>query len=138
MDKGQYLHHGVYLGHCKVIHFHGDDKSHAKIKESSVEEFLKPHDMNQRIFKLEYKNKAELLSQCETICKAAQVLKDPRLFGEYHPTENNCETFATWLKTGKKHSMQAESGKKQIMLYVLAAILVFAVAFMVYRKKMTR
>ena len=101
-----YYHHGVYLGDYKVIHFHGQDKDDAKLRICDLYKFL-TNSVDCKIYLVKYIDGDHLLPVRETLNLANEVLKDPSLWPGYHIVRNNCESFATWLKTGKKISAQA-------------------------------
>ena len=134
--RGYYFHHGLYLGNERIIHFYGEnmDSRNAKITVSSVEEFLGPSDENCSIYVVKYKNNEVVSRECETFQRVNDVLANPVLFGEYDVEKNNCETFTTWLKTGTKRSIQAESGKKQIMDTLFWAGVFLFLSWQIYKK----
>ena len=57
-------------------------------------------------------NNVEVLPVEETLRMAKDALeKDPLSLPEWHIIGYNCESFATWLKTGKKISAQVENSR---------------------------
>lgn len=54
-------------------------------------------------------------------------MQDPSVWSGYNLIRNNCETFATWLKTGRKISAQAieavEKGASSASAAVTGSIL---------------
>lgn len=121
---GIYSHHGIYTGKKgrKVIHFTGDQavlksKSSARIRASSLEEFLEGGSLHMAV----YGHTKELLyymkrsGTCysdesdlpEKVVKRAETyLDDPDKWDDYNLFFNNCESFAVYCKTGKKQSQQ--------------------------------
>ncbi len=95
-------HHGIYIGNGQVVAFSKTDKALKKmVKQVSLEEFSggQPYSV------VHYEDAAppevvveRALSQVGT--------------ADYHLIENNCEHFARWCKTGKKHSQQAERARQ--------------------------
>ena len=102
-----YYHHGVHLGNCEVIHLHGQNKNDAKVRRCTMEEFCSRGEVDGRMYKAVYRNEAAVSSVYETLARANEVLTSPEKWRKYDTISNNCETFATWLKTGKGFSIQA-------------------------------
>ena len=101
-----YYHHGVYLGGCKVAHFYGENKADAKPRSCDILQFMRGA-VDQKLYRVEYDNPDLLLSINATLDYAKKVLASPSQWPGYSLIANNCESFAIWLKTGKKISAQA-------------------------------
>ena len=92
-----YKHHGVYIGHGKVIHVSGSirEKVSPEVRESDLSLFLKGEVPRKRVYK-------KRLPASETIRTAKNLLRNE----DYSMVRNNCEHFATYCVTGKKKSLQ--------------------------------
>ena len=55
-----------------------------------------------------YRNTATVLRAHDTLVRANKVLERPEKWPKFHIIYNNCETFATWLKTGQGFSVQVQ------------------------------
>ena len=99
--NGTYFHHGILDKENKVIDFHGHKKFSAKPKRRDISEFLAGRSLLYRVIQ-------EKCLPVETTMKMAHDAVQPwSLYPVYDLLLNNCETFATYLKTGIKHSAQA-------------------------------
>ena len=116
-----YYHHGVYMGNYQVIHFSGEDKDDAKLRICDLFKFL-TNSVDCKIYLVKYDDPKHLLPVEDTINLAKEVLQDPSLWPEYHVIGNNCESFATWLKTGKKVSAQAAFALHRVISLVATAV----------------
>ena len=92
-----YKHHGIYIGHGKVIHVSGSirEKVHPEVRETDLSLFLKDGVPRRRLYE-------KRLPASETIRTAKKQLRN----GGYSMVWNNCEHFATYCVTGKKKSLQ--------------------------------
>ncbi len=106
-----YYHHGVYLGHCKVAHFSGENKADAKPRSCDILQFMNA-SVDRKLYQVKYNKPDSLVSVEATLKFADAVLKNPTVWPGYQIVENNCESFATWLKTGKSLSAQATEAIK--------------------------
>jgi hypothetical protein len=115
-----YVHHGVYMGDGKVIHFTGSvrEKKDPKVQETDLSGFLKGGVFRRRDYE-------ERLRASETVTVAKNQLSDSR----YSMLWNNCEHFATYCVTGKRKSWQvrrAFSGLGTVaagfVLFILARV----------------
>jgi hypothetical protein len=106
---GYYLHHGVYLGNCEVIHFFGENKADATPRICHIKEFRSRGEDNGAIYKVVYKNKPADLPLDKKREKVKKVWKYREKWPKYHITKNNCETFATYLTKGRGFSVQASN-----------------------------
>ena len=101
-----YYHHGVYLGGDKVAHFSGENKADAKPCSCDILQFMKGA-VDQKLYQVEYHNPDLVISIETTLDNAKKAIANPFEWPGYNVIANNCESFATWLKTGKKISAQA-------------------------------
>lgn len=104
---GTFLHHGIYLKEeMNVIEFHGEDKKSAKPKIRSLTKFV-AGSVDAEVYRVHYKD-----SVCLPVDQTIQLGREAvRKAGSWEPYDlilNNCETFATYLKTGKKISKQVQ------------------------------
>jgi hypothetical protein len=116
--KDTYEHHGVYLGDSKVVHFHGANKDKAKPCTCDIHEF-RQGGLNAKIYKVSYTDPILQESPYEKILERV----DKALVQGWPPYNlviNNCESFATWLKTGTARSSQVNEGVFKIAEKVLA------------------
>jgi len=92
-----YVHHGIYVGDGKVIHFTGSvrEKKDPKVQETDLSGFLKGGVVRRRDYE-------ERLGASETVTVAKNQLSD----SDYSMLWNNCEHFATYCATGKRKSRQ--------------------------------
>ncbi len=101
-----YFHHGVYLGNCQVAHFSGENKADAKPRYCDILQFMKA-TVDGELYQVKYDNPDLLVSVTATVDFAEAVVKNPTAWPGYQIRKNNCESFATWLKTGESISAQA-------------------------------
>ena len=92
-----YKHHGIYIGHGKVIHVSGSirEKRDPEVRQSDLAAFLNGGTLRRRVYK-------KRLPASETIRIAKEHLHDKH----FSIVRNNCEHFATFCVTGKKKSRQ--------------------------------
>ena len=92
-----YKHHGIYIGHGKVIHVSGStrEKVHPEVRETDLSSFLKGGILRRRVYE-------KRLPASETIRIAKKQLRNT----SFSIIRNNCEHFATFCVTGKKKSRQ--------------------------------
>ena len=97
-DAG-YWHHGIYVGGLEVVHFVEGAllKLGAKIARTSLLSFLSGGV-------LQWGDSKKKFSREKLVQRALRRLGETG----YHLLENNCETFAVWVRTGKGRSKQAE------------------------------
>lgn len=100
-----YFHHGIYdTNNVVVYHFTGDNKASAKPKKSDFTEFFAGHI---QLYRVVYEDNEECLPDHEVMEKAEEAVNRSSTWPDYHIIQNNCESFATYLKTGKLYSRQA-------------------------------
>lgn len=99
-----YLHHGIYDKETStVIEFHGDNKANAVPKKRDFTEFFAGHT---ELYRVVYEEGEECFPVEETMKRAENAVKTQRSWAPYHLITNNCESFATYIKTGKQVSKQ--------------------------------
>lgn len=104
---GTFLHHGIYLKEeMNVIELHGEDKKSAKPKIRPLTEFC-AGSVDRKLYRVQYEE-GDYLPVSETIQQGKEAVEKARSWEPYHLVKYNCETFATFLKTGKKISMQVQ------------------------------
>ena len=103
-----YFHHGVYLGECTVAHFSGNNKDDAKPRRCDILEFIRGSE-GSIIYRVDYDNPALVRPTKDTLRRANEAIDNPDSWKEFEIILNNCESFATWLKTGVKKSAQAKA-----------------------------
>ena len=121
-----FYHHGVCISKREVIDFSANDKGKVKPHRCDIAEFMKG-SVDRILYRVEYDNTVTTLSIQETLKKAEAVLKSPETHQPFHIIENNCESFAHWLKTDKRWSTQAAKIMVNQAIYlvaILAAVLV--------------
>jgi hypothetical protein len=123
--KMSYYHHGVYVGDGQVVHFHGENKALAKPRECHIEEFRAGSEDDEAIFKVVYGNEVTVLPVDDTVNMANEMVEHPTMWKKYNVMVNNCETFATWLKTGVKDSAQATEGMQYILIITCTLCLLY-------------
>ena len=100
-----YYHHGIYdKNNTAVIHFTGDNKADAKPQKSDFTKFFAGH---KQLYRVVYKDNEGCLPVDEVMQRAEDALKQAHRWPGYDIIRNNCESFATLLKTGKAISRQA-------------------------------
>ncbi len=103
--RNGYIHHGIYCGGGKVIHYSGNVYSikNASVTIVSIHEFSKG-----RMVRI--KQYAHADSADKVMSRAFSRLGEK----QYSLFMNNCEHFATWCKTGKAESRQVEYAKRAV------------------------
>jgi hypothetical protein len=113
-----YLHHGIYVGEGKVVHYAGLSRSWQRgpVEEVSLEHFaagrtvlIKPA-VNARF------------NGAEVVRRARSRLGEDR----YRVTSNNCEHFCEWCVDGEPRSEQVERWLDAPLLAVLRRFTPFA------------
>lgn len=106
-----YFHHGIFVGgNVGVIHFGGENKTDAKIKDDDLIAFWG----TKRLMKITYPRRKPI--DPKIVMDTAKELKDnPAKWGSFNLMNNNCEHFATYCKIGKAVSTQVNE-KMEIML----------------------
>ena len=100
-----YYHHGIYDAHnMAVFHFTGENKTNAKPQKSDFTVFFAGH---KELYRVVYEGNEKCLPVQEVMRRAEDAVKRPTSWPGYDIIKNNCETFASYLKTGEKYSKQA-------------------------------
>ena len=103
-----YYHHGIYLGDNEVVHFSGNNKDDARPRKCDIFQFINgASGEKKQLYRVQYDENVKLLPQEETLRKAHKVLEEPSKWPGYQIIQNNCESFARWLKTNVSWSAQA-------------------------------
>ena len=114
---GVYTHHGIYIGEKgrEVIHFSNAEHKNkwtARVCSCTLEEFVE--DKRLRLVAYDVSLTGKILKRNETahmrvskpahevIETAKYYCKNPGRWGDYYMPNNNCESFATFCKTGKR------------------------------------
>ncbi|GHU14335.1 hypothetical protein FACS1894161_4930 [Spirochaetia bacterium] len=117
-DRGKYCHYGIYAGNGRVIHHAANSRDfgfNIAVRETSFERFAK----GDKVFVYEIPLNNMRYSGAETLRRArSQIGKR-----DFNLLFNNCEHFAMWCKTGKRHSNQVEDTGQEIAEYVLGGIM---------------
>ena len=112
----KYYHHGIYdKESLKVIHFTGESKEDAVPRKTEYSTFKG----DRPIYRVVYgEGDLKCLEVSETMKMAEDAVELGKKWKEYHIVRNNCETFATWLKTGEAVSQQAKEALQKILQFV--------------------
>lgn len=103
-SNGKYLHHGIYSNEEKCVYdVHGATKDDAKPRKCDLMEFLGGRT---ELYRVVYQENACLPVE-ETLEMAEEAVNGADRWPRYHLIKNNCESFATLLKTGRATSEQA-------------------------------
>jgi cell wall-associated NlpC family hydrolase len=97
--RGTYEHHGIYIGHGRVIHYTKPHSRRARIGITSLGKFLDGDPLHY----VSYRDR-EHRSRSNTVKRAYRLVGEKAydLFG------NNCEHMATWCRAGKSSSSQVQ------------------------------
>lgn len=117
--KDTYEHHGVYLGDGKVVHFHGANKDKAEPCTCDIHEFGQG-GLNGQIYEVSYTDPILQESPYDQMLARVNEALVPLGWLPYNLANNNCESFATWLKTGTAWSSQVNDGVYGIVENVVA------------------
>jgi len=87
-----FMHHGIYVGNGKVVHYAGSDKGTVKEDLGDFQQGLK----------LTVDNTPVKGTLKDVVDRAHGTIKDPRFSGKnYRAVNNNCEKHAIYCRTGK-------------------------------------
>ena len=89
----------------QVIHFSGQTIEDVKPLCISIDQFLQGA-VDGKLYMVQYNDPASVLPATETLEKAKNVLSGATTLPNYNVINYNCESFATWPKTGTAHSAQ--------------------------------
>lgn len=109
-----YIHHGLYVGHGRIIHYPGLVRSFRRraVEEVSLVEFARGRliavrtDSNPRF------------DREDVVLRARSRLGEDR----YHIIRNNCEHFCEWCLSGVHRSRQLESLLGRLGAAVIASM----------------
>jgi cell wall-associated NlpC family hydrolase len=117
-DRGKYQHYGIYAGNSRVIHHAADSDDfgfNIAVRETSFERFAN----GDKVSVYDIPQNDTRYSRAETLRRAkSQIGKS-----DYNILFNNCEHFAIWCKTGKRHSNQVEDAGQEIAEKVVGGIM---------------
>ena len=118
-----YLHHGLYVGHGRIIHYPGliGGLRRRAVEEVSLEEFARGRSVSVRT------DSNPRFDRAEVILRARSRLGENR----YHIIRNNCEHFCEWCLSGVSRSRQLETLPGR--LGAAAIVIVHAVATWIHR-----
>lgn len=109
-EDGCYCHHGIFINDhidkLAVIDFSGQTKTDAKPRLRQIMEFVSGCS-DRDLFRVVNEDPREYLSVDETVRNAREAVEQGKSWPSYHIFNNNCESFATFMKTGKAVSVQA-------------------------------
>lgn len=134
-----YFHHGIFVGgKVGVIHYGGESKKDAKIKDDDLKNFWG----EKRLVKITYPNR-ENINPDIVIKTAEELKKNPDKWGKYDLLKNNCEHFATYCKIGiavstqvnKKISSLLENTKRTAVVLAIAGASSLSVAALANQKR---
>lgn len=96
-----YLHHGLYVGHGRVIHYPGLIGCFRRraVEEVSLKEFARGRPVGVRT------DSKPRFDREDVVLRARARLGENR----YHILRNNCEHFCEWCLSGVSRSRQLES-----------------------------
>ena len=124
-----YFHHGIFDKENLVVYdVSGDSKENARPQRRDFKDFYAGHS---KLYRVVYEDGEQCLPVDEVMKSAEDAVKQQSSWSGYHIITNNCESFATFLKTGRCYSEQAfkaveEFSKKAVP--VAAALLASSVA----------
>lgn len=102
---GTYLHHGIFLKETwSVIEFQGVNKKDAKPRKRPFLKFFEGNS-DGKLYRVRYEE-GKCFDVEETKRRANEALEKGNSWPGYNLLLNNCESFATFLKTGVAVSQQ--------------------------------
>jgi hypothetical protein len=107
-----YLHHGIYVGGGKVVHYAGlaHGLRRGPVEEVSLVRFARGRPVWMR--------PGSVFDQQEVVCRARSRLGEQR----YRLLSNNCEHFCEWCLRGEPRSFQVEAWLRRPARMLLSAI----------------
>jgi len=95
-----YVHHGIYAGNGRVIHYAGYDRAFRRgpVQEVSVDDFTRGRGVQA------HAGAGALFGGVEAVARARSRLGENR----YRVWTNNCEHFVHWCLSGRSRSAQVE------------------------------
>lgn len=113
----KYFHHGIYdKEEMEVIELHGETKQNAVPKRRPFLQFCAGREQLYRVVH------EECLPVNKTMQMEEDILEKKESWPDYGLITNNCETFATYLKTGKRRSQQVSEAIKRFVKYVIKTV----------------
>jgi hypothetical protein len=103
-----YFHHGIYVGHGRVIHYAGwFHSARGLIEEVTLEQFAegRPYNIG--------RTPADRTSGGQIVQRARSRLGER----SYHLLRNNCEHFCNWCQLGQCRSEQVEALTRLQLLF---------------------
>jgi cell wall-associated NlpC family hydrolase len=104
-ERNGYVHHGIYAGNGRVIHYAGFCHAlhAAPVEETSLTQFAHGHTV------------AVKVEPCARYLGMEAVARARTRLGEdhYHLLTNNCEHFCTWCLLGQARSEQVDACLRQ-------------------------
>lgn len=116
-ERHGYVHHGIYAGEGRVIHYAGFARSlhAAPVEETSLEDFAGG-------YRIAIRNEP-----CARFVGPEAVRRARSRLGEhaYHLLTNNCEHFCSWCLSGRSRSEQVETCLRHpgVALHTVALLL---------------
>ena len=113
--ENTYFHHGIFdKENLAVYDVSGDNKANARPQRRDFTEFFAGHS---KLYRVVYEHGEQCLPVDKVMKRAKDAVEEQRSWAGYHIIKNNCESFATYLKTDHLYSEQAykaveEFGKK--------------------------
>jgi hypothetical protein len=100
-EREGFIHHGIYVGHCRVVHYAGLCRSlHAgPIEVTTLDQFASGHPVSVRS-----ERSARFVGR-QAVERALSRVGEDR----YHLLTNNCEHFCSWCLSGESRSEQVEA-----------------------------
>jgi len=116
-----YLHHGLYVGHGRIIHYPGliGGFQRRAVEEVSVTEFARGRPVAVRT------DSNPRFDREDVVLRARSRLGENR----YHIIRNNCEHFCEWCLSGVSRSRQLESLPGRVGATAIALMQVVATWF---------
>ena len=113
-----FLHHGLYVGHGRVVHYPGLIRGLRRraVEEVSLAEFARGRPVAVRT------DSRMRFDREDVVRRARSRLGENR----YHIIRNNCEHFCEWCLTGVSRSRQLESWLGRIGAEAIAILQVVA------------
>ena len=109
-----YIHHGLYVGNGRIIHYPGLVRGLRRraVEEVSLEEFARGRPVAVRM------DSQPRFAGVEAVRRARSRLGENR----YHIIRNNCEHFCEWCVHGRNRSLQIEQWLERPRRMLLATL----------------
>lgn len=102
-----YFHHGIFdKENLAVYDFSGESKANARPQRRDFTQFYAGHT---KLYRVVYQYGEQCLPVDEVMKKANDAVQYQSSWEGYNIISNNCESFATFLKTGRRYSEQART-----------------------------